>query len=414
MKHHIRKWLAASIAASLYSVAIAQFEHEPLRTSPGLDIDSVYQAALAVAPETPGNMPRQQMAQNYRALGERWIANRPSWEASYIDDGLLDDAGLREIEAGVRVDLWRPGERAQTAALGSSYQIKADAWQLHVGWLVAGRVRTVLADIAEAEAGVTLEREATGEAERLLEITTGLYQNGAVPELDVMQARTLLLAQREKQLQADAALVDAERNYGVLTNLNIRPALAHEEPLSTTQEISLAHPYLALLQSDVELAQADIAKAKREALGSPSMTLGVRRERGDFRQEYNDSFGVSFSMPFGGSAAVSARTGLAYANKVDHEIQFTKALQALRVELHEVEHELHLIDETLQLADERNQLSQRHWEMSQAAFEAGEITLVEVVLTLQQAQASRSKLVMLQLDQQRKITEYNQLVGEIP
>ena len=414
MKQSIRLWMAICLAALFSSSATAQLDHEPLRTSSALDFESVYQSALAAAPEAPANTERKQLAESYIALGERWITKRPSWQASYIDDGLLDDAGLREMEAGVNVNLWRPGERSQAQQLGSSYQQKAEAWEGNFNWLIAGRVRMALADNIYAETLLALEGEATREAERLLEITTSLFESGALPELDVLQVRSLLLEQREKELQAQATLVDANRSYSVLTNLNIRPAQPHQEQLSLLEEIPLDHPYLNLLRSEIDLAQANIKKVKREALGSPSVTLGVRRERGIRQQPYNDSFGVSFNVPFGGSAAVSASTSSARSAKVDIEIQLAKALQQLTAELHEVEHELYLIEQTLELATERSELSQRHWEMSRAAFAAGESTLAQVVLAQQRAQSSSKKTQLLQLDQQRKITEFNQVVGETP
>ncbi len=414
MKQKVRLGMALCLAAFYCSHATAQPGHEPLSISSALDFASVYRAALSAAPEAPANSQRQQLAENYIALGDRWITNRPSWQTSYIDDGLLDDNGLREIEAGVSVNLWRPGERTQAQRLGSNYQKKADAWELHFNWLIAGRVRIALANLAHAGALLSIEAEATLEAERLHEITSGLFQNGAVPELDVLQARSLLLEQREKELKAQAEVIDADRSYLALTNLSVRPALPHREPLSPLQEIQLNHPYLNLLQSEIDLAQANIDKVKREALGSPSLTLGVRRERGLRQQPYNDSFGVTFSVPFGGSSVVSASTSTARSNKVDAEIQFAKALLQLTAELHESEHQLHLIGETLGLAAERAELSQRHWEMSRAAFTAGEITLAQVVLALQRAQSSSRELRLMELEQQRIITQYNQVVGDTP
>jgi len=414
MKQSIRPGMALCLAALFSSFATAQLDHEPLRASSALNFESVYQAALAAAPEAPANTDRKQLAESYIALGERWITNRPSWQANYIDDGLLDDVGLREIEAGVSVNIWRPGERSQAQYLGSSYQQKAQAWERHFNWLIAGRVRMALANNLHAETLLVLEGEATREAERLLEITTSLFESGALPELDVLQVRSLLLEQREKELQAQATLVDANRNYTILTSLNIQPSQPHREQLSSLEEIPLTHPYLILLRSEIDLAQANIEKAKLTALGSPSLTLGVRRERGIRQQPYTDSFGISVNVPFGGSAAVSASTSSARSNKVDVEIQFAKVLQQLTAELHEIEHELYLIEQTLELAIERNELSQRHWEMSRAAFAAGESTLAQVVLAQQRAQSSSKELRLLELEQQRKITEFNQVVGETP
>jgi len=225
MKNNATSRLAISSLAVLFSaLAAAETDHQPLQISAELNFEEVYQAAHNLAPELPTGTARQQMADSYTALGQRWITNRPSWETNLIDDAALNNAGMREFEFGVKMDLWRPGQRSQAKALGSSYQGKASAWQRYFDLMIAGRVRAVLADISQAESIYLSEQQATAAAEQLLEITTGLFESGAVPELDLLQARGLLLEQRKLELQAEAELVDAERTYSVMTGLNIRPA----------------------------------------------------------------------------------------------------------------------------------------------------------------------------------------------
>lgn len=389
-------------------------DHEPLQKSSAMAFTTVFEAALSNAPESMAGVVRQQQAQDYSAVGRSWIAGRPNLEFNYIDDGVLDDVGLREIESGVRFDLWRPGERRDAGKLGQSYSAQVEAWQVYLQLVVAGGVRAVLADMVEAEAMLALEQQSTVEAERLLEITNALFAAGALPQLDVLQVQALLLEQQKIELHAEAALVDSEREYTVLTGLTMRPAAAYRESQSSLEEIQSDHPILRFLSSGVELADANISKVRREASGTPTMMVGVRRERGNRLQPYTDSLGLSFSVPFGGSASVSAGVSEARREKVDAEIQLMNVRRELGMQLHEVEHELFIVSESLGLSETQTTLNQQRYEMALVAFETGETNLTQVVIALQQARASEKELQGLSLQQQRLFTEFNQTIGILP
>ncbi|MFM1895928.1 MAG: hypothetical protein RLZZ385_1002 [Pseudomonadota bacterium] len=389
-------------------------DHEPLQVSPNLDFAQLFAAALDNSPEARATVVRQATAEHFIAAGEAWIVDRPSWEASYIDDGLLDEAGLREMETGIQVNLWRPGERRSALDLGRSYGIRADTWSAHVNLLVAGRLRTALADLAEAEFLLQFEQQATQEAERLLQITRDLATAGAVAELDVMQAQSLLLEQRQILMRAEAALVDAERAYNVLTNLTVKPGAPHIETLSPLEELPLNHPYLAYMQSVIDVADGSIATEQRVAAGSPTVRFGVRRERGASLQPYIDSLGVSVSVPFGGKSATTARVSHAREVKVDREVEYAAAYRELTARRHEMEHELSVTESGLLLLEEQAQLGSRQWDMARTAFSAGEVTFLQVQLALQQANSANRNLELQRLYRQRLINEYNQTVGVLP
>ena len=389
-------------------------DHAPLATSESLTFSSVFEAALTNAPESIAGPVRRQQAEDYADSAKSWITGRPSWEINYIDDGVLDDVGLREIESGVQVNLWRPGERRHAQRLGQSYGLQAQAWTNYLQLLVAGRVRANLAAITRAQAMLELERRATTNTEQLLDISQQMFESGAIPQLDVLQAQSLLLQQRKIEFDAEAELVDAEREYSVLTNMQMRPARAHSEVQSTLEEIPASHPTLRFLRSGIELAQANIGKLKRESSGSPTMMFGVRRERGDRLHPYTDSLGVSFSIPFGGGASVSADVSNARRGEVDAEIQLLATRRKLNAQLHEVEHELFLINQSLQLSESQTAITQQRYQMAIAAFESGETDLTQVIIALQQANASEMELEGLRLSRQSLITEYNQTIGILP
>ncbi|MBT8146877.1 MAG: TolC family protein, partial [Gammaproteobacteria bacterium] len=271
----------------------------------------------------------------------------------------------------------------------------------------------VLADLVQAETMLDLASRATVDAERLLDITSMMESAGAAAQADVLQARTRFLQQRQSELQAQADLAIAERRYAILTGLSIKPDGAlNEAPVANS--LSSTHPTLKFLQSQVGIAAAGVALTRHQANGRPNLRFGVRRERGDRREPYIDTFGVTFSVPIGSSPAADASVSVARSQQVDAEVRMLQARRQLETRLRELEQELALSDELLTLGEDRVMISNQRYEMSLAAFEVGESDLTQVVLAQQQALQAQKDLATARLSQQRLISEYNQTMGVLP
>ena len=91
--------------------------HAPLATSNSMTFDQVFAGALEYSPEALETPVREQQAQAYSSTGKSFIAGRPSLQLSYYDDGIIDSTGLTEMEYGVQLPLWRPGQRQDTRLL---------------------------------------------------------------------------------------------------------------------------------------------------------------------------------------------------------------------------------------------------------------------------------------------------------
>lgn len=396
------------------SAAAQPADNEPLEISSTLRFADIYNSALESAPETLERDVRLRQAESYEAIADNWITNRPSVQLSYFNDRLFDDIGMREYEYAVQLELKRPSERNNGRLLSQAYQQQVDAWELSLHHYIAGRVRSVLAAIAEADANLRLETEATANAENLLAITSSLVDAGELARLDLMQAENLLLTQRRRELEAEAMLVDAERAYEVLTGLQVRPDYVYTETLTDREDIDESHPRLQYLQTEITLADATIVQRQAEARGSPTVSLGSRRSRGDGFQPFNDSIALSLSIPFGAKNLVESRTSSARRDKVDVEVLYQNTLRSLNQSLHEVEHELFLTNEEIVIADQQRVLSEQRWQMAQTAFTQGEITLTQVIQALQETLDARKQNELLLLQRERLIIEFNQTIGVMP
>lgn len=405
--------LPASAAEPLAITDHAEL-HEPLPRNQQMTLVSVLEQAIREAPETQLQESTGQQAQTIQALARRWIVGAPSWQTSMIDDRLQTDQGLRELETGIAFNLWRPGERRDALALGDAYAERSAHWQRWLHWLIAGRLRSAVAELERADLALTTSQQVVQDAQHLLDTTRRMQQAGAASELDVMQAESLWLQRNRELMDADAARVDAEREWQVLTGLSLRPAELHRETLSTLETIPDNHPLLALRLSELVVSDAAVLEAEREARGSPSLSVGLRRERGDWRQPYINSAAVTVSIPFATRAVVNAAGSQARMARSTSEVARLQDLRELTARLHEVKHELSTVADALPLAAREHELSQRQQQMAQTAFETGELELPQVILILQRARESALAYQQLLLRQQHLEAEYNQIVGVLP
>lgn len=407
---------AALILATLLvpGVGSAQDDHEPLSRSANLSYEQVLDSAMQNAPEQLASESRRNQADRYGDLGSSWFSGAPTLEASYVDDSPMSSVGLRELEAGLQLSLWRPGERGQAQQLGQNYQMVVDAWQANLALEVAGRLRETLADIELADAMLEIENSATELTQDLLSLTRNLLAAGEVSQLDVMQAESLHLEQQNKLFDAEAALVDAEREYAILTGLNMRPTTLFREQQSDREEITPSHPLMQFVQANLQVARSRVDLVKRQVTGSPTLGVGVRRERGGRTDEYIDSLGLSFSIPLGKSAATGAAVSDARRDEAELEVALQRSRLMLNQRMHEAEHQLFVTRQQLNVSGNRAELAAQRLEMARAAYQLGETDILSVSIALQDSLRASQELRELELREQRLISEYNQSLGIMP
>jgi cobalt-zinc-cadmium efflux system outer membrane protein len=398
----------------LPGLSAQELDHAPLATDPTLSFSALLEQTLRHAPNALEGPVREAEARDMNALGESWIAGRPSVQLDAIDDRLLNDLGQRELTWGVAMPLWRPGERRAMQARGAQYEAQYAAWEDAFTLDIVGQLRTALADMAEADAVLAAEQLATADARELVRIAELRFAAGDIAERELLQAHALLLSQQRNELEAEAGRVDAERLYATLTGLQVRPASLPEEVIAAQDEVPDSHPLLRLLQADVAVAAAEIDKAEADARGAPTLTMGTRRQRAGLFADYEDALAVSLNIPLGGRAHVNAATTAERRSKVDAEVRQAMARRALALQLHEVEHALFVMGEALPLSEEQARLARRQWEMARAAFEAGETDISQVVIALQQTRLSARELETNTLRHARLIAEFNQILGVLP
>lgn len=395
-------------------VYAAQGDHQPLAVSDDLRFKEIFTNTLRNSPEYREGTVRQAQADAYSSVGKGWLSGVPSLQLNYTEDMFLDNVGRSQLAYSIQLPVWGWGEKRKAAAQGEHYQEQVQLWEAYLEYSVVGMVRNSLADLAEADAMLAVEKSIEKDAESLLELTEALQEAGEVALLDVFQAKNRLLEQIRNVLDAEAFLVDAEREYEVISGMRTRPGYEYVESLSSREEIDESHPVLRLLASEITLAEDNITASERSTRGNPQLSIGTFRQQDYSTDPVADVVSISLSVPIGGQSIVSARSSSARRQKVDAEVKYHSTYRNLNRALHEVEHELFLTNEDLILADDMESIARQQWQMARTAYELGETTMAQVVLALQQSRQTAKELQRLQLYRERLITQYNQLTGEMP
>ncbi len=414
-----RPLLLLSLALSLFFPFSLQAEteypeHSLLESSETLSYPEVFRAAAERALELPLTAAYEDRARAQQNFANDWIANRPRMKASYWDDQYGDNQGLRELEAGLEVDLWRWGQRRDNSLLGEYYQRTSISWHDYLALKVAGEVRQALHELASTDIQFDQAKQALADTGELLKVSETLFATGAIPKASVMQSRGLVLQAQQRLLDVEASRVDAQRNYNVITGLTQRPATSFTEQLSPQTEITAAHPLLGFLQDQLDSQHTQAKVIRHDNAGSPSLFMGMRRERGSGSEANIDSLGIAISVPFGGGDYISAKTSAANLAATETEVQFQQAYRQLRQQLHEIEHQLESTRHGLALSEQRRDLHRQHWQMAKKAFSLGESDILPAMQALQQYRESRLHYQLTELSYQRLISEFNQIIGVLP
>ena len=415
-QRRFRRALVCSVLLLVGSVSAATLpshEHVALPVDDTLTLSAAIDIAYARYPTTAEVQARSEQADAWADRGNSWLADRPSLLLRYQSDRWGSDNGLNEYEAGIMLPLWSWGGRSAVQMLGETMSVESAAAELAVRWEVAGLLRSSLWNISLAENDHELAEQALETAERLTKSVTRRFELGDVALSDVLHAESFYLEAQTKLIEVTATLLDAERVYRSVTGMERRPPFSGEI-ISDRHEVVPEHPALAFANAEVSRAEAGLIVAQETVATGTSLLIGARRERPALGDFYDDSIGVTLSIPFGGSS--SRKTKISVASRAAARARAAQAVQvrALTMELHEAAHSLNVVRENMVTATERMKLVDRHQVMGLSAYEKGELNLFDLLKLQATALDAKRQVTRLIIDEKRQAALYNQAVGILP
>lgn len=388
-------------------------DHEALVIDTQLTLADVVDYALTAYPASFEQAARAEQAVAWRARGRSLFSGQPALSLRYQTDRFGDDFGLQEIESGIQVALWNWGQRRATRGFGSALQDESDASERALRWEVAGLLRLLLWEIAEAERSVVRAAESAEIAARLEATVARRHSLGDVAERDLILARGAALDSASELATAEARLVDAERTYRSITGMERRPEI-EVEPQAPLDTITETHPAVQLARAALARSESARTLARKTGTASPTLLIAPRRERSIFAQPFEDSIGVFLTIPFGGGSHVDAAAAAAGRQVAAARAELSRVERSLDLALHEAEHSLAVARENRRRADDRAALALRGYAMGETAYAAGEIGLVELLALREARSEAADRADMLAIEVSRQIALYNQAVGVLP
>jgi len=422
--------LAASATAPAPSSASASIGASHVSTGrPSLQeaLAAAWQRSVA-ARENEG---RRQRAQAEGEAAKPLWAGPPALEISHRNDRLQGHAGQRELEIGVSVPLWLPGQRAATASTAQAASAQAEAAEQAERLHLAGELREAAwlllaleAEAAQATAHTLALRQLAADVERRV-------QAGDLARADALAAQAEHLAAAAQQAETGLRLQAARARWTLLTGLVAAPDLGagHQAPVNDTvsertshkanarasekasergsekpSDHSVApgtamtpgvtqppashleqHPQWLLARQTTTLARQRVELLRLSNRDAPELSLGLRQDIPGRGAGSQGSLGVALRLPLATEARnrpqqVQALTELALA-----EAQAQRLRERLDSDLTQAHQALQAEEARLRAEAERARLLRERAALIDKSFRAGESALPDLLRALHAA-----------------------------
>jgi outer membrane protein TolC len=350
------------------------------------------------------------MAQANQDRAATYFSEPITANLNHYNDAVGSSDGFQEWEGSVDLPLWLPGQQAKHQNLATAYNDQLPVYARQLQLVASEDVRTLIWAVKIAETDVKQAELALSSAQQLKKDIDTRVEAGELPPSSAVRADIHQLSTQHALASVNAQLKEAWSLYQTKTGYNELPK-DYVEPLLDIGTINDSHPMIQWHDEQIALLQAKLSLAQIEGQSGPTVSLGLRRERGEYGESFNHSLGLGVSMPFDDSrhrqpaiAEASAAIAEAQVERQAKWVELTEQLHLQNAELIQKQNELTLIKEqeatTASYVDIQNQ-----------AFDLGEIGLTELLNTQQLFQDIQAKRQQLEILIQYQIALINQTLG---
>ncbi|WP_157422054.1 TolC family protein [Acidovorax sp. Root219] len=288
--------------------------------APPLTLKALFDRAWERQPEAQSVALRRESAQTARSGASSFTAEPAALELSTKTDRPGSNQGSREVELGVALPLWLPGERARKAALGDA-EIKAvESRRLAAQLQLAASVREAWWALQRAQAELGLAQYRLQNAQRLAADVARRFQAGDMSRADQTQAEGAV-AQAEAAVAEATGTRDVAQAALAVWGGGVELADGAEPEAVPGAGLPADHPAVADWQDQAEVARraADLAAVQTRA--NPELTVAATRGREQSGERYLQSFTVGLRVPLGGGDRARAKEAAARADALDAEVR---------------------------------------------------------------------------------------------
>jgi outer membrane protein, heavy metal efflux system len=437
-----KKWLPASLlmlaACSAWAQAapptppvelptatLALTSPSPVLTAPPLTLKQAFDAAWLRQPEAQSLEARRQAAGARRQAADSWTPEPAALQLSLKSDRLNQNQGSREIETGVAIPLWLPGERARTGALADA-EGRAIASRIQAAQLrTAASVREAYWLWQRARIEHELARERMGNAQALAADVSKRVKAGDLARADQHQADGAVASAEAAVAEAASTLASAAHQLRTLTGTPPAPSTpaapdagAAAEPVPAIPpdfaSVDIRHPAVADL-----LTRADVSRRSTELAGvqtrsNPELALTTTNTRGLYGEPSQQSLTLGIRIPFGSDSRNRAKLASAQAEGIEAEVQLAQERERLLSELDAARIRLESARIQVAAADKSAQLARESRGFFQKSFRMGETDLPTRSRIELEAVASERQAARARVDLAAAVSALRQALGLLP
>lgn len=414
-------WLRRTAVAAAWTVCTLAAQAQTAMTVPQeapFSLRLAFEAAWARQPEGLALQARRDAARAQQQAAQGWTPAPAALELSDKADRLNRNQGARELEVGLAVPLWLPGERSRSEALanaeGAAIESRATAVQLRV----AATVREAWWQWQRARIEVDTARDQFDNTRRIAADVARRTRAGDLARADQHQADGAVAAAESGLAQAEAGLAAAQQHLRALAGrapivggaLN---AAAEPDPGSGAADVE-AHAALQALKDRAAVAERAAALSTTQSRANPEVMLTTTRERGAFGESSQQTLTLGVRIPFGGGPRHDARSANARADAIAVQAELALERERLTAEREAARVRVEASRTQLAAAERRAQLARESRGFFDKSFRLGETDLptrlrIEAEAAEAERQAARTRIELA-----AAISAWRQALGLLP
>lgn len=404
--------MRAAIFITAVAATVANLIVLPVMANDAVTLNSLTNYVYQKEPARQGESSLQNLSDARKTRASTLFAEAATISFNHFNDGIGSGDGLREYESAVSMPLWLPGQKRQqqnwSQELANQLPYHQQRLRLQASAVVRQHVWQVMHTAAEVRQAETL----LDTAKALKDSVDKRVAAGDLPETEQLLAESNLLAMQNQQQHAQNQLQKAINQYHYKTGQRSLPVDV-EEVLPPQRVITAEHPLLAELGQQVTTLRSEMHNAKYAGAINPSVSVGVKRERGAGNEAFNNSLGVGVTMALGDKPYSEPAIAEAAKAMADVEIQRQQLKADLESQLIAQLDQLQAQQAQQDMLKKQYAVSKAYLERQQKSFEFGQIDLMTLLRVEAQANDNRAQIQMLEIAIGQTIAEINQTLGVI-
>lgn len=385
-------------------------------------LKQAFDAAWARQPEAAALGLRRDAAQAQQQAANAWTPEPLAFTLSGKTDRFQRNEGARELEVGIAIPLWLPGERTRSGALAEAEAHGVESRAVAAQLRTAGALRDAWWQAQRAQVEVDMARDQLANASALAADVARRLKAGDLARADQHQADGAVAAAESAEARAAAALALAAQQLriasgGAVVSMAAAAATAQEpEPLHTAASApdAAAHPAVQDLQDRANVAERAAALAATRSRANPELTLAATRERDLRGERYDPSITLGLRIPFGAGSRHTARLASAQAEATELQMQLQTELERIAAEQVASRQRVTLARAQLAAAERRARLAQESRGFFDKSFRLGETDLPTRLRIEAEAVEARRQAASARIEVAAAISQWRQALGLLP